>query len=274
MYISIIRCFYKLNLNLSSSLHHVKHGFTNHGGSVDDLDAHGSHGLHLGLGGALSSGDDGASMTHSTAGRSSTTSDEADDGLVGVAVLLQPFSGVFFGSTTDFADHDDTLGFGIVGETLQAVDEVGAVERIATNTDDGGLAEAVGGGLVDGFVGEGAGTRDNTDLTLLVDVAGHDTDLALTGLDDTGTVGTDQARLGLALHDVLHAEHIVLRNTFGDTDDQGNFSSDSLENGTSGTGRRDVNDGSVGIGSFLSLCVISRCNIATSATEEKMGMPK
>ena len=230
--------------------------------------------LDLGLGGSLSSGDDGTSMTHSTARRSSTTSNETDDRLLRITVLLQPFSGVFFGSTTDFTDHDDTLGFGIVGEAFQAVDEVSAVERITTNTDDGGLTEAVGGGLVDGFVGEGTGTRDNTNLTLLVNIAGHDTDLALTRLDDTRTVGTDQARLGLALHDVLHAEHIMLRNTFGDTNDQGNFSSDSFENSTSSTRRRDVNDGGIGISSFLSLHVISRCNIATSATEEKMGMPK
>ena len=35
------------------------------------------------------------------------------------------------------------------------------------------------GGLVHGLVGEGAGPGDDADAPLLVDVAGHDADLAL-----------------------------------------------------------------------------------------------
>jgi hypothetical protein len=36
---------------------------------------------------------------------------------------------------------------------------------------------------------------------LLVDVAGHDADLAFAGLDDTGAVRSDQSRLVLTLED-------------------------------------------------------------------------
>jgi len=37
------------------------------------------------------------------------------------------------------------------------------------------------GELADGFVGERAGARDDADATFLVDVAGHDADLAFAG---------------------------------------------------------------------------------------------
>ena len=51
------------------------------------------------------------------------------------------------------------------------------------------------GQLPDGLVGQGAGAADHADAAGLVDVAGHDADLALVGRDDAGAVGTDQARL-------------------------------------------------------------------------------
>ena len=88
-------------------------------------------------------------------------------------------SGILLGATTDFANHDDTVSLPVLEEDLQAVDEVGSREGIATDTDDERLTKAGLGGLVDGFVGEGSGTGDNTDAAALVDEAGHDTDLAL-----------------------------------------------------------------------------------------------
>lgn len=42
----------------------------------------------------------------------------------------------------DFPNHDNALGLGVVGEPLQAVDEVGAVKRIATDTHAGALTHA------------------------------------------------------------------------------------------------------------------------------------
>lgn len=41
-----------------------------------------------------------------------------------------------------------------------------------------------------------------TDLSGAVDVAGHDTDLAALGVDDTGAVGAHEAGLGLGLESV------------------------------------------------------------------------
>ncbi len=61
---------------------------------------------------------------------------------------------------------------------LKHVDEFGALDRIAADTDAGGLAEAFGGGLKHRFIGERAGARDDADLAGLVNVARHDADLA------------------------------------------------------------------------------------------------
>ena len=80
---------------------------------------------------------------------------------------------------------------------MEAVDEVGSGERVAADADDEGLAEAGLGGLVDGFVCEGSGAGDDADAAALVDVAGHDADLALAGGDYTGAVGADETGLGL-----------------------------------------------------------------------------
>jgi hypothetical protein len=47
----------------------------------------------------------------------------------------------FLGVAADLADHDDALGLGVLQEQSEAVDEVGAVDRIAADADAGRLAE-------------------------------------------------------------------------------------------------------------------------------------
>lgn len=49
--------------------------------------------------------------------------------------------------TPDLANHDDPLRLRIVHEALQAVDKVGAVERVASDTHAGRLAESHSSGL-------------------------------------------------------------------------------------------------------------------------------
>jgi hypothetical protein len=75
----------------------------------------------------------------------------------------------------------------------QSINEIGSGERIATNTDDQGLTEASLGGLVNGLVGEGSGTGNNSNSSWLMDVSRHDTDLALARPDDTRAVRTNQS---------------------------------------------------------------------------------
>ena len=52
-------------------------------------------------------------------------------------------------------------------------------------------------GLVNSLVGESTRSRDDADLSLAVNISGHNADLALSGLDDAGAVGANQARLTL-----------------------------------------------------------------------------
>ena len=89
-------------------------------------------------------------------------------------------------------DHDDLLGFVVVLEQLQAVDEVHALDRVAADADAGRLTEAGTGGLEHRLVGQGAGAADDAGGATLVDVTRHDADLALARGDDAGAVGADQ----------------------------------------------------------------------------------
>ena len=64
----------------------------------------------------------------------------------------------------DFADHDDALRFVVGQKHLQAIDEAGAVDRIAADADAGGLPEADRRRLRHRFIGQRAGARDDADL--------------------------------------------------------------------------------------------------------------
>ena len=101
--------------------------------------------------------------------------------------------------------------------------------------------------LVDGFVGEGAGFRDDADGALLVDAAGHDADLGLAGGDDAGAVGADEAGLGV-LDDFPDFDHVEDGDAFGDADDEGDAGGGGFEDAVGGGGWRDEDDGGVGAG--------------------------
>src|SRR5690606_28151483 len=184
----------------------------------------GTHGLHTGVlqggellvRGALATGDDGASVAHALACRRGNTGDVGNDRLGDVG--LDVGRGLFLGGTTDLTDHDDRFGLRVFLEQLEDIDEVGARDRVATDTNAGRLAEAGVGGLLDRFIGQGAGTGNDTDLAWLVDVARHDADLALARRDDAWAVRADQAYAQLVALD-LGVQHVEGRNTLGDADD-------------------------------------------------------
>ena len=185
-------------------------GLAQVGGRALDNDTGGLKGLDLGVGITLAAGDDGTGVAHAAARGSGDTGDEGDDGLAAVlgVVLLEEIGSLLLGGTTDLTDHDDTVGLAVLEEDLEAVDEVGTAEGVTADADDEGLAEAGLGGLVDGLVGEGAGSGDNTDAAALVDETGHDTDLALAGGDDARAVGTDETGLGLGPEHRGDANHV------------------------------------------------------------------
>ena len=55
---------------------------------------------------------------------------------------LQELCCPLLGLASDLSDHDDALGVGVVEEHVEAVQEVGAVERVATDADAQGLTQA------------------------------------------------------------------------------------------------------------------------------------
>lgn len=99
-----------------------------------------------------------------------------------------------------------TFRLRIFHEDLQAVDEVRARKWIATNADHKRLAEAHLGCLVDCFVGKSTGPGYDANTTLLVDEAGHDTDLADAGANEARAVGTNEASLVLGLEHVCSGQ--------------------------------------------------------------------
>src|SRR5690606_38682054 len=165
-------------------LHQLGDGRAQVARRTDGLDASGFHRGELAFRGALAAGSDRTGMAHALAGRGRGTGDEADDRLLDV--LGDVLGAGFLGVAADLADHDDAFGLRVLVEQLEAVDEVQAVDRVASNTDAGRLAQAHLGGLLDRFIGQGARTRDDADLARLVDVARHDADLALARGDDAG----------------------------------------------------------------------------------------
>src|SRR5690606_5125392 len=87
--------------------------------------------------------------------------------------------------------------------------------------------------------GEGAGTRYDADLAPLVDVAGHDPDLALPRGDHTGAVRADEPGVG-ALEVPLGDDHVGDRDPLGDGDHQLAAGGSGLRDGVAGGGGRDV----------------------------------
>jgi len=98
-------------------------------------------------------------MSHPPPWGGSHTGNEANDGLG--AVGRDPLSSLLLSRTSNLSNHDDSLGLGVVLEPLQAVDKVGSVERIASNSDASRLAEANGGSLVNSLISERSRAGDN-----------------------------------------------------------------------------------------------------------------
>jgi len=221
--------------------------------------AHGDSGtlqsLNLGLGSSLASSNNSTCVAHSSAWWGGDTGDEADNWLgVGSAVVFsEVVGGHFLGLATNLSDHDDTGGVWVVEEDFQTVGEVGSVERIAADANAKGLAKANLCGLVDGLIRKSSRPGNNTDLTFLVNMAWHNTNLATTRSDDTWTVWSDQSGLLLLDERRFHADHILLWDSLGNASNQWDLGFDSLQNGGSGHRWWDVDDGGVGAALFHGL---------------------
>src|SRR5579872_404720 len=191
-------------------------------------------------GGAGAPGDDGAGMAHAAPRRRGDACDEPDHRLLHLR-FLEEFRGFFLGRSADLADHDDGLSVGIGEKELEAIDEIGAVDWITADTDAARLAQPGRGGLRHRLIGQGPGTRDDADMALGVDMAGHDADLALLRRDDARAIGADEPGLGTG-QGPLHRHHIEDGDTLGNTHHERDLGIDRLENRVGGEGRRDIND--------------------------------
>ena len=226
--------------SLACLLHDLEHLDAEDRWGVDHVETGSGHGRDLVFGAALSARDDGTGVAHTPARGGRAAGDEADDWLAGVTVLRPPFGGVLLGGSTDLTDHDDALRLRVVAELLEAVDEVAAVEGVTADAHNSGLAKARGGGLVHSLVREGAGARDDTDLSLGVDVAGHDADLALSGLDDAGAVRANELGGGLLAEGPLDLGHVLLGNALRDAHRERDLRLDGVHDGSRSEGWRDV----------------------------------
>src|SRR4051794_32726691 len=118
-------------------------------------------------------------MAHASSGRRRASGDESDDRLL--HMFLDVLRSSLFRIAADFPDHDDGVRIRILIEEAKGVNEVSADDRISTDPDAGRLADAELGELSHRFVGKGAGARDDADVARLVNLTGHDADLAFPG---------------------------------------------------------------------------------------------
>jgi hypothetical protein len=192
-------------------------------------------------------------VAHTTAGRRSLPSDEADNWQVSGVVSLEPSSSFFFSLSTNLSNHNNALGLGVNHKSGKAINEVSSIKGITTNTDNGWLTQSVMSGLVNSLVSEGAWARHDTDLTLAVDVARHNTNLALTRLDDTRAVRSNQAGLSLRLHDWFNFDHIESRDTFSNAHNKIHLSFNGFEDSVGSEGWGHIDDRGVSTSMLLGI---------------------
>ena len=141
------------------------------------------------------------------------------------------------------------MSVSVVVEKFDGIQERSADDGVAADPDAGGLADPKSRELIDGFISESAATADNTDITLLMDAARHDADLAFAWGDDARAVRSDQTGL-VSIDDCRNAHHVNHGNSFRDADDQRYFGVCGFENRVRGVRRRDKNYRSTRCGSL------------------------
>src|SRR5208283_4558595 len=169
----------------------------------------------LGLGRALSAGDDRARVPHPLPGGSAPPCDVRDDGLR--EVVADVLGRVLLGRSTDLSDHHEGIRVGVGFEEGQGVDERGPDDRVSPEADARGLAEA---GLLDpadDLVGQGAAPRDDADAAGAEDHVRDDPDLGSPRGGDARAVRTDDTG-PLRPRVVVHHQHVVEGDVLGDDD--------------------------------------------------------
>ena len=117
--------------------HEHGHALTHLCRVVHDVNASCLESLDLVKSTALSSRDDSASVAHSATWRSSLASNKGKNREFSCIVSLEPVCSFLLSLTANLTNHNNTVCLGIFYEALKDINEVGAVEWISTNADDG-----------------------------------------------------------------------------------------------------------------------------------------
>ena len=182
-------------------------------------------------------------MAHRLAGRRFEASDVGDDGLrdalgnhLGRLLLLV---------ATNLADHHDVFGLVVSLEHVERVDKRGADDRVATETDDRRVAEALDCQLATDLVRERARTRHQADRTGLENLGGDDADIGDTRRKCARAVRPKQTNAAWP-NVVVDLEHLVGRDALGDADDLRHARLGGLENRLGRKARRHDNERRIG----------------------------
>lgn len=89
-----------------------------------------------------------------------------------------------------------------------------------------------------------------------MDVAGHDSNFALLGLDDSWAIGPYDSGLGLGLESVLDLDHVLLWDTICDDYNKGNFGSDCFHDCFGCSWRRHVDHARIALGMLFGLLAV------------------
>src|SRR6185437_6955110 len=191
-------------------------------------------------------------MAHATTGWCCLAGDESHYGLG--HLLLHELGCFLLIGAADLADHDDSSRIGIALERSKTVDEVGSVDRIATDTDAGCLTQSRARHLIDELVGERSGAAHEADRSRRTDAAWNDSHLGFPWRDKPGTVGPEQSDT-LLLHERIDKRHVEYGHAFGDADHELDSRVGGFHHRVRRAHRRHVDDAGVGAG--FAHCVIN-----------------
>jgi hypothetical protein len=167
-------------------------------------------------------------------------------------VIANPERRHFFVVAADLADHHDRIGFIVFVEELQYVDVLQAIDWITSDPNSARLPQSQLGQLSHCLVRQRAGTRDDADTALAVNVARHDADLQFVGRDRARAIRTKQQRaFGVLTHLIAHYDHIAHGNAFGDADNEVEIGVDRFPDRVRSARRWNVDHRNVGAGLLL-----------------------
>ena len=217
----------------SLSTHECSHSFSHLGWVSNYSDAIRFQASYLRFSVSLSTSNNSTGVTHSSAGWCSLSSNEADNWQFAMIMFWKPFSSLFLCFSTNLTNHNNSLSLWVINEAWKDINEVSSIERITSNTNDSGLSKVELSCLVNSFVCQGSWSWDNTNLSLLMNIAGHDTDFAFSWFDDTWAIWTNKSSLVLWLHDWFNLDHIKSWDSLSNTHYKFHLSLNCFQNGIS-----------------------------------------